>query len=152
MFLRAIILSVEHFRTNSSPDYPKDCKLGIFADEMRDKILIDIFNVITVEEITQENICCLNTGLIYLIFAKRNGTVEPMIKRLADYDVSLGRSKTHMLDNVRKLLAFWKEYYYPSDKDCQSLEVSSRIQFTEWIETVEVSQEWYCRTYDQKTC
>ncbi len=87
------------------------------------------------------DICCLNTGLIYLIFAKRNSSLAPTVQQFGEYDISLGRANTYMLENVKKLLSFWKEYYYPSDKDCQSLELSSRVPFSEWIETVEVAQQ-----------
>jgi len=52
-------------------------RLSFFLTTEREHILYKLMNTVTIHTINHENICCLNTALMMLIFAQK-GTVENM--------------------------------------------------------------------------
>ena len=136
--------------------------------------------VISVGELHQENICCLNTSLLgkravlhpsytaqyhlrgdriscsfpaVLVLARRRQQLRAVLGAIQGLDTcspaspSLSSSSSSTLSssttsataaalpNYLSLLLFWQEYYTQRGRDCQSLEISSRVPFAEWLST-----------------
>eukprot|EP01104_Vermistella_antarctica_P009510 TRINITY_DN2450_c0_g1_i1.p1 TRINITY_DN2450_c0_g1~~TRINITY_DN2450_c0_g1_i1.p1 ORF type:complete len:574 (+),score=124.23 TRINITY_DN2450_c0_g1_i1:237-1724(+) len=181
VFLRAVILSLDHFdqedaynnnlppgvtntstttTTSSSGDgithstasfiqpstsdsdrSSRTCmRLRRFLEKERLNLLSDLMRVVSIDDITQENICCLNTAFIFFIIANRNhnNKVKSTIKALRDYEVNRLNNPGCLTSNFRSLLWFWLQYYQNRRKDCMGLEYSSRIQFSEWMCTFDL--------------
>eukprot|EP01112_Ceratiomyxa_fruticulosa_P018786 TRINITY_DN6059_c0_g1_i1.p1 TRINITY_DN6059_c0_g1~~TRINITY_DN6059_c0_g1_i1.p1 ORF type:complete len:940 (+),score=211.94 TRINITY_DN6059_c0_g1_i1:135-2954(+) len=158
VFLRAVILSVERFRVEdknqSNPRllYPfQNCHLSNFLSQQHYTILRDLTTIITINDLNQENICCVNTAMVFLVLARRCSTKSPFLTRdretssdvsfLADClsKFEIEGEKTgrpgFIGENFRQLLWYWREYYAQHGRDCLSLELTSRIRATEWEET-----------------
>ena len=139
MFVRALILSLEHFlkhREELAPDYTvaESRLLSYIADfDTQIHFLFSLVKLINVQNLTQENVSCLNTTLVFLMFANQKAELPKYLLALskARGDVGLG-----LLRNFRDLLVFWQEHYLHKDKDCSALERSSRIPFDYWKKTV----------------
>jgi len=158
VFLRAMVLSMERFaeedrarpkspsqdpsEANGSPSgvvqnrpYPfAECKIARFLKHNHFRLVRDLMTVISIEDINQENICCVNTALVFFIFARRRGQLHSYIQNVKEEERAEGRIG-FICHNFRKLLWFWSEYYNQRGKDCLSLEFSSQIKFTEWMTT-----------------
>mmetsp|Transcript_97155 Transcript_97155/g.145596 ORF Transcript_97155/g.145596 Transcript_97155/m.145596 type:complete len:106 (-) Transcript_97155:8-325(-) len=93
--------------------------------------------VISVEEVNQENICCLNTALSLFILARAHGQLEQYLAALRRWERANNKLGEVTL-NFLALLKFWKEYYLYRGKDCLSLELSSSILFSEWRTVVDL--------------
>jgi len=138
VFLRAMILSLEKFREEdnsniSSPPYPfSQCKIVKFLASENLRLLIDLMTVISVDEINQENICCVNTALVLFIFSSRHSQLSNYLQVVKAEEDLRGKPRS-ITANFRKLLWFWNEYYAQRGRDCLSLEFSSQIQFSEWL-------------------
>nr|XP_006817993.1 PREDICTED: short transient receptor potential channel 4-associated protein-like [Saccoglossus kowalevskii] len=81
MFIRCMILSLEHFETEQTEhkEYATTkCKLLGFILERKARLqfLFKLINVIKVQSLTQENVSCLNTTLVFLMFAKQKGELQ----------------------------------------------------------------------------
>ena len=87
--------------------------------------------VITVEDVNQENICCLNTALSLFILARSHGQLNLFIEALYRWEIA-NQQLGAVTGNFLALLKFWLEYYLYRGKDCLSLELSSNIHFSEW--------------------
>jgi len=113
--------------------YPFEaCKITKFMEENKFSILRNIMTVITVHKISQENICCLNTSIIFFIFANRRCQVSQYFNILEKENNML---INEIRSNFKSLLQFWQDYYSIRGRDCVSLEYSSHINFTEWLQT-----------------
>lgn len=138
VFLRAVILSLEFFSARrvelqalgSSYD-PSQCKMRRFLQHNSLRLLRDLMTVITVEEVNQENICCLNTALSLFILARSHGQLHIFIETLYRWERANEQAGA-VTGNFLSLLQFWLEYYLYRGKDCLSLELSSNIHFSEW--------------------
>jgi Trpc4-associated protein len=119
-------------------------------------MLVDLLNVVTLQDINQENICCLNTALVFFIIEDDPAT---LLDQITDESVSfvqcVGSSCTLDLEpssyqrvfcvpprpqargNFRELLQFWQAYYARKDRDRISLAFSSDLPFTVWQEAVD---------------
>ncbi|RUS72825.1 hypothetical protein EGW08_019418 [Elysia chlorotica] len=163
MFIRSLVLSLEHFRSegseksllyDSSPcsgaggsgsgDHSplrKESKLvGYIGDFTRQlEYLFKLINNISVQTLTQENVSCLNTTLVFLMFANKRKQLPRYLQALRDErDDALGtvNGSSSILQNFRELLLFWQDHYLHKDKDCSALEKSSKISFAYWKTTV----------------
>lgn len=138
VFLRAMILSMEKFReedAKNNTSYPfSTCRIAKFLEESHIQLVIDLMTVISVEDINQENICCVNTALVLLIFARRHHQIPIYLQAVREQESMKGKPGCISI-NFRKLLWFWNEYYAQRGRDCLSLEFSSQIKFTEWLAT-----------------
>mmetsp|Transcript_16058 Transcript_16058/g.27665 ORF Transcript_16058/g.27665 Transcript_16058/m.27665 type:complete len:1053 (-) Transcript_16058:281-3439(-) len=85
VFIRTVILSLEHFR-ETDPKFVRDNQLEIFLDENRMVILRALMTIIEVKTISQENICCINTALLFFLFAHKKGTVSEYIDAVSTID------------------------------------------------------------------
>jgi hypothetical protein len=138
--------------------------IGRFLGVNRTRLLLDLLQVVHFENINHENICCLNTALILMIFAHRRGELcelvnevknvrlvdEALIESMrslgtADEDhsvssepasVGLSKGMIDVVSNFVELLWFWKEYYAHRGRDRVSIEFSSHLHFNEWRNVV----------------
>ena len=134
-------------------------RFSMFLSKEREIILLRLMCAVTIGTINHENICCLNTALVMLILAERNGelaSVLAKVRKLADADVDGGgdgdeydahyRSQK-VMRNFRELLWYWQEYYLRRGRDRLSIEFSSHIPFKHWIRIVQI----LCRDDDSST-
>lgn len=145
MFIRSLVLSYEHF--NSAQTEYKDYSNSesrllkhVSSLDMQLNYLQKLINVINVETLTQENVSCLNTTLVFLMFANRKSQIPQYLQGLMTNMSPRGECITdsQILKNFRDLLVFWQDHYLHKDKDCSALEKSSRIDFDFWKNTVNI--------------
>ncbi|XP_046354542.1 short transient receptor potential channel 4-associated protein-like isoform X1 [Haliotis rubra] len=141
MFIRSLVLSLEHFTNEDNGEYAKkDCKLltyiGNFQRQM--EYLYKLIHIINVQNLTQENVSCLNTTLVFLMFANQKNKLPQYLRALRDEkdDLLDVHGSSSVMQNFRDLLIFWQDHYLHKDKDCSALEKSSRISFSYWKKTV----------------
>jgi Trpc4-associated protein len=155
VFLRGMVLSMERFteedRTKSgtpghTPYAFAECKIAQFLDQNWFRLVKDLMTVVSIDNINQENICCVNTTMVFCIYARRKGHLRSFIQdiRVEEESYRVGRMSVppiFVTANFQKLLWFWHEYYLLRGKDCLSLEYTSQISFGEWTSTYEVLVE-----------
>jgi Trpc4-associated protein len=135
-----------------------------FLTTNRTRLLRDLLEVVNLNNINHENICCLNTAVVITIFANRRHELHDLLKGLKQMDNDEQNARLHhsklsnegqnhagdtpnssssnnnnrnsILQNFRKVLWFWVEYYTHRGRDRLSLEFSSRLRFHEWMEVV----------------
>lgn len=62
------------------------------------------------EDVNQENICCLNTALSLFILARSHGQLHVFIEALYRWEVA-NQQIGLVTGNFLSLLKFWLEYY-----------------------------------------
>jgi hypothetical protein len=92
--------------------------------------------------LNQENICCLNTALVFFVHANRNSELVTMLRMLRELEL-LEAKPGFVLKPLRQLMKFWKFFYGVTkrEQDCESLERSSKIPFSEWRCMVDILLE-----------
>jgi len=113
-----------------------ECKLSKFLEHNTVQLLRNIMSVVSVDEINQENICCLNTALVVCVHAHKKGELQDYLSAIREWEASNGQPGA-VTSNFHQLIGFWRQYYSDRHKDCQSLEFSSRVPFSEWKQVVE---------------
>ncbi|XP_056008894.1 short transient receptor potential channel 4-associated protein-like [Ostrea edulis] len=143
MFIRSLVLSLEHLMNEETAfmDYAKkENKLLMYIGDFNRQLdyLYKLIKIINVQNLTQENVSCLNTTLVFLMFANRKHALPRYLQALRDEkeDVMEVSGSANLLRNFRELLVFWQDHYLHKDKDCSALEKSSRISFDYWKSTV----------------
>lgn len=131
-------------------------RMAWFLTANRTRLLRDLLEVVNLNNINHENICCLNTAVVITIFANRRDELHNLLRNLKQMDeddrkARMDHSKlssssekgrrakphnTNILQNFREVLWFWVEYYTHRGRDRLSLEFSSRLRFHEWMEVV----------------
>jgi len=143
MFIRAMVLACDHFiqAGGEMSEFALNSRLMKHFREFDKHVqfVVQLVSILNVTDLTQENVSCLNTSLVILMLAARQGRLPNMIISLLDYgeDPSGFRAGKGLLQNLKKLLEFWQEHYLHKDKDCSTLEKSSLIAFAFWKATVE---------------
>ncbi|XP_063951103.1 short transient receptor potential channel 4-associated protein-like [Lytechinus pictus] len=140
MFVRCLALTIEHFEKEQPENYDwgiQSCRLLQFISKRENRLtfLYKLINIIHVEILTQENVSCLNTTIIFLMFADRIGELSRYLTDLRKEEQKQCRPG-FLLQNFRELLFFWQEHYLHKDKDCSALEKSSCISFSKWKDMV----------------
>lgn len=141
MFLRSLILSLEHFSEDEQyDDFRKYNRLLVYIADFKQQLeyLRKLINIISVQNLTQENVSCLNTTLVFLMFANQKDSLPKYLRALQDEkdDLLDSNMSGSIMGNFRELLLFWQDHYLHKDKDCSALEKSSRICFDYWKQTV----------------
>ncbi|ESO95002.1 hypothetical protein LOTGIDRAFT_215160 [Lottia gigantea] len=144
MFIRSLILSLEHFTNREKYSYAeyakKESKLLLYIGDFNRQLdyLYKLIKIISVQNLTQENVSCLNTTLVFLMFANRKKELPNYLQALRDEreDMLDVNGSSSVMRNFRDLLIFWQDHYLHKDKDCSALEKSSRISFLYWKQTV----------------
>nr|CAH0105493.1 unnamed protein product [Daphnia galeata] len=165
MFLRSVFLTMDHCMEGGSGGrfqqaavfFPTSKFFSWFL-HLRRRVcyLALLVSSISVDTLTLENVSCLNTALIILMLAARQGTLANCLKMLATATIEqlrLGPAGTedrvgankkrcleprHILSSLFQLLRFWRVHYQPGDQSCISLEKGSGIAFEEWIRTIDL--------------
>ncbi|XP_075556184.1 short transient receptor potential channel 4-associated protein-like isoform X2 [Dermacentor variabilis] len=162
MFVRSLVLSQEHLSVSDdyeSREYAERSSyvLSHIGDQRnRIRYLKKLVSLVTISNLTQENVSCVNTALVLLIFAQQRGQLVSYLHALRGPPPPGAASKTacnasvpasvpagsaaatatassgSLLQNLLELLHFWQEHYLHKDKDCSALEKSSRIGFHRW--------------------
>eukprot|EP00741_Cyanophora_paradoxa_P004770 tig00000828_g4628.t1 len=118
--------------SGASPDLSFErCRLTRFLDRSALLLLRDLMSVVSLRDINQDNVCCLNSALLLLMLANAQGLLPQYIAALRVLEEERGRPGS-VCSNFRELLSFWTGYYQSRGKDCVSLEFSSNIKFSEW--------------------
>ena len=160
VFIRSLLLTCE-FESIPAEDFQHDgfetrrflgtfaqnTRFRFFLQEQRLKLFGNLCTVIEVGDISQENLCCLNTTLMILVFAHRKGEMKVFIDSLSDLEKQWN-SPGSVLTNFRRLLWFWRRYYFSRGHDRVSLENSSRIPFPEYVFIVDI----LCADDDSTPC
>ena len=138
-----------------------------FLEANETRLLRQLMSVVDFANVNHENICVLNTVILFLIFIKRRSKdgLSRVLNELRAIDEeemgkdnagALSASKSDYLEqfegrvgnttgggigssflkNFRELLFFWHEYYTHRGRDRLSLEFSSHVRFSEWIDIV----------------
>ena len=125
-----------------------------------------MINTITIHNLSQENVSCLNTTLVVLMLANKRSllpkylrgiqeksaqmasntdrqslSMTPMDSRATtsqQASTAMSSGQLDLIHNFRDLLMFWQGHYLQKDKDCIGLEQNSRIEFVYWKLTVEL--------------
>jgi len=117
-------------------------KVASFLECNAVRLLKDLMTVVSVESIDQDSLCCLNTAILFFIFAEKRANVSTYIQAICDMetDNQVDRKASYhrsSLRNFHDLLGFWKDYYVVRQKDSMSLEYSTRIRFDVYRSTVD---------------
>ena len=118
-----------------------------------------MINTINLQNLSQENVSCLNTTLVLLMLANRRRKLPQYLKAIQHKSIQQHQlndiiASPHVitsqqqpqtssvnkdtLTNFKDLLLFWQEHYLNKDKDCVNLEKNSRIEFDYWKNTVDL--------------
>ena len=118
-----MVLAADHFMN----EYPNDNEISKFTNSSRlfaffrdfDKHLtyvVNLISLVNVNQLTQENVSCLNTSLVILMLNRKRGKLESMLKVISERKDSFGMSVEMssergpgkmMLENLKTLLIFW---------------------------------------------
>ncbi|KAG6962300.1 hypothetical protein JG688_00008654 [Phytophthora aleatoria] len=141
VFIRSMLLSSEKFakQPESGPfgmadDYEMD-RMSEFLTVNLVRLLRDLMTIVTMDDINHENICCLNTAIVILVFQHRRKRLPAILEALRDHEDVSGK-QGYVCDNFRGLLWFWIQYYTPRGRDRLGLEHSSEVKFEEWRHVV----------------
>lgn len=78
--------------------------IGTFLHSNRTRLLYDLLRVVDLRTINHENICCLNTVIILMIFARRRGELCAVIEDFKAFvDGGSGRMEDAFVENMRSL-------------------------------------------------
>jgi Trpc4-associated protein len=112
-----------------------------------------MINSININNLSQENVSCLNTALSILMIANDHDSLPYYLEiiqrksldmylraasQTGDTEIELTIRPTEMLVNFRDLLIFWQNHYLQKDKDCAGLENNTGISFKRWKSTVDL--------------
>ena len=131
------INTAEGKETPESSLYVGKTKFHHHLQTNRQQIICDICTAIDVTKISQENLCCLNTTIILLIFSNIHGTLVEDVEYLKRKEKNW-QNPGSIAISFRRLLWFWDRYYHRRAHDRLSLEMSSRLPFHMFDEVVEI--------------
>ncbi|KAH7487950.1 Short transient receptor potential channel 4-associated protein [Phytophthora ramorum] len=141
VFIRSMLLSSEKFAKQPqsgtfglADDYEMD-RMSEFLTVNLVRLLRDLMTIVTMDDINHENICCLNTAIVILVFQHRRQRLPAILEALRDHEDVSGK-QGYVCDNFRGLLWFWIQYYTPRGRDRLGLEHSSEVEFEEWRHVV----------------
>ncbi|XP_064466570.1 short transient receptor potential channel 4-associated protein-like [Ornithodoros turicata] len=163
MFVRSLVLSQEHLvasKDDEIRDYAERRSYvlsHIGEQRTRVRYLKKLISLVNISNLTQENVSCVNTALVLLVFAQQRGELVSYLGALQATPAVEGSTPLSnkpylltcpeagsglrmqsvsgnptLLQNLLELLHFWQEHYLHKDKDCSALEKSSRISFNRW--------------------
>uniref|UniRef100_H2ZFZ2 Uncharacterized protein n=1 Tax=Ciona savignyi TaxID=51511 RepID=H2ZFZ2_CIOSA len=137
MFIRSLILTVHNIHTNDPDQTELLMTNRLFkhycSHEQRIQVVARLIGILDVSSLSQETVSCLNTSLLLLIIAHRNGKLASYLQCL------FGVYEPSVLENLHNLLQFWLVHYnLPfKENDRKCLEQSSLTNFPEWTAVTE---------------
>jgi len=140
VFLRSMFLSFEKFATLADQEDDDVIRRRMLILNETVTLFDDFpteglkwFNLLvdTVQPgvINQDNICCINTALIFALFADQKGGLQAYLNSLLDQQRHKEKPVLEVLNNFKKVLAIWQQYYLSKTKDCFSLQHTTSIKF-----------------------
>ncbi|RHY56310.1 hypothetical protein DYB30_007637 [Aphanomyces astaci] len=126
--------TLTHPRTSAM--FPSLARLFEFLQLNSVRLLRHLMTIVTLDDINHENICCLNTAVVMLVFEHRQRRLPRMLEALRQLQTEVDDGNTDLCVNFRSLLWFWVQYYVPRGRDRLSLEHSSDMKFSEWYSVV----------------
>lgn len=137
MFIRCATLTFHKFQRENVNVGESKLLNYMSKQEIRADLIAKLIELITPDTLNQENVSCLNTSLVFMITARRERTLPYYLHELSRRRNSQG---VPLLQNYQELLEFWLCHYSLTfkEKDCQSLEQGTGIEFSEWTSTVKI--------------
>ncbi|KAI9993133.1 hypothetical protein PInf_015200 [Phytophthora infestans] len=141
VFIRSMLLSCEKFAKQPESGtfgVADDCEMDRMSEFLAVnlvRLLRDLMTIVTMDDINHENICCLNTAIVILVFQHRRERLPAILEALRDHEDVSGK-QGYVCENFRGLLWFWIQYYTPRGRDRLGLEHSSEVKFEEWRHVV----------------
>eukprot|EP00667_Euglena_gracilis_P000587 EG_transcript_587 len=143
-------------------DFP-NCLVTRFIREYKVVLVRNLMVEIRLDQINKENICCINTALVFFLFAQEAGCLEQLLLNIQQYELEqaqefrfnygmklystasaaednddwydcLGRRDPFR--NFHKLMKYWVVYYEGRTHDTETIFHSSRIPWNKWWGTV----------------
>jgi Trpc4-associated protein len=101
--------------------------LSHFDDfDRRIRCICKMINIINMQNLSQENVSCLNTTLVVLMLANKKDQLPKYLKGIKMKSIENTSTSTagliDPLTNFKDLLLFWQSHYLQKDKDCIGLE------------------------------
>eukprot|EP00727_Mastigamoeba_balamuthi_P006289 m51a1_g2280 hypothetical protein (780) ;mRNA; r:382352-385314 len=133
VFIRALLITTELCEIKQGEYWVIDTLIH----EKRVRMIRELLGAVKVSQLTQENISCLNTGLLFLFFVHGRGTLRQVLCEVADEETRAcgSASAVGFFTNLCELIAFWGEYYTKRGVDRANLEVSCRLSAEYWMRT-----------------
>lgn len=116
VFLRSLLLSA---------DYSTVLTAELLKGERLLKLLNSICMQVSASTVTQENICCVNTALLFFVLAEQLGFGSAAAMFVQQLEPATQK-------NLASIVDFWRRYYLVRGKDCFSLEFSTRVHISHW--------------------
>lgn len=111
--------------------------LGVWLSRDWLDVLEALMTAVTAAELDQENICCVNSALVMLTFARRHGRLADALAALRARPRAPGDPRPPACVAFTELLRCWREHYVGRARDCASLEYSTAVPFAEWTRCVD---------------
>ena len=140
VFIRSLLLTEESVRTKN-PDYSSDtCVVSKWVRAHSIPTAIKLMGCVSLEQVSQDNICTINTSLVVFIFARREDMMASAVSSVRAETARKEGSEGQLsvLQNFRRLLWFWRSYYTARKRDKCALAYSSGIPFSEWERVVAI--------------
>eukprot|EP01017_Pseudomicrothorax_dubius_P011390 TRINITY_DN14254_c0_g1_i1.p1 TRINITY_DN14254_c0_g1~~TRINITY_DN14254_c0_g1_i1.p1 ORF type:complete len:261 (+),score=46.92 TRINITY_DN14254_c0_g1_i1:61-783(+) len=125
VFLRGLLLSYESFKRKRGIE-TSEFFLSEEIAENREELLPTLMLCVEESNLNQDNICCVNTALIILMFEDYYGRFESTLSAI------VGRNG-EVLTHFNKTLKRWNKFYLNKTKDCYGLQFSTAINFSFYL-------------------
>jgi Protein of unknown function (DUF3689) len=141
LFVRSILLTMEWLDVDPSTALSREsegcgealsqCAVANFVWDERAKLAGRMLEEVTVSKVSQENICCVTTVLLFCRRVLRQGGEDGLIafmEEVSSASVNPGRAPA----NAMELFCFWMHFYSFSANDSAALARSSGIPICVW--------------------
>ncbi|KAI9998687.1 hypothetical protein PInf_003276 [Phytophthora infestans] len=99
VFIRSMLLSCEKFAKQPESGtfgVADDCEMDRMSEFLAVnlvRLLRDLMTIVTMDDINHENICCLNTAIVILVFQHRRERLPAILEALRDHEVKTRKSR-----------------------------------------------------------
>jgi len=141
------------------------CLVTRFVEENQILLVRNLMVEIRLDQINKENICCINTALVFFLFAQDAGCLSRLLSAIRHHEESRARERRQAggptapgdamatgddaedggadvlgrrdpFRNFHKLMRYWIVYYDGRTHDTETIFHSSRIPWDKWWGTV----------------
>lgn len=127
VFLRAVLLTVDR-QFKQHPELLKPAKSWVETEGP--EAARALWTIINLAETSQENLCCINTAIVFLTLARREGKLGSFVREMR-------ATQPKSCVQLRSLLFYWRCYYSCRRMDRLSLQYSVGMPFAELKGTVD---------------
>eukprot|EP01004_Peranema_trichophorum_P002344 NODE_140_length_3474_cov_54.174575_g119_i0.p1 GENE.NODE_140_length_3474_cov_54.174575_g119_i0~~NODE_140_length_3474_cov_54.174575_g119_i0.p1 ORF type:complete len:1079 (+),score=155.47 NODE_140_length_3474_cov_54.174575_g119_i0:51-3287(+) len=151
----------------------ESCLLTAFIKQHKVEIIRNLMIEIDLDQINKDNICCINTALVFFIFAHEASCLRILLQNIYDFErkqsmvyLDYSRSECSINNedqskdiwydligrrcpfrNFDNLMRYWIVYYNGHTQDTETLFHSSRIPWSKWRSVVDVLLEFLPNYY-----